>query len=100
MSVENEGTSYALECGPPVPMVSEPERTPQAVREICDGWVDSRVEWFSDEDLDNPRLWWDVASQVLATGADKVSMVNAQLLASALFKLAAMRKMERAEQGI
>jgi hypothetical protein len=69
-------------------MVDEPKHTPREVREICDAWIDDRVEWFSEEDLDNPRLWWDIASQVLATGPDKISIVNGQLLASALFKIA------------
>jgi hypothetical protein len=64
------------------------------VRRICDWWVGNRAAWFAREglDLDDPQVWWDIVEQVLATGSDKISIVNGQLLASALFKIARLEQ--------
>ena len=77
--------------GPPIPMVDE-NHTPTEVRAICDWWVENRARWFKDQiDIDDDQTWWDVVEQVLAPGRDRISVVNAQLLCSALCKLAELQ---------
>jgi hypothetical protein len=66
------------------------DHSPEHVRRLCDWWVGNRAAWFAREgiDLDDPQEWWEIVQGVLATGTDKISIVNGQLLASALFKIA------------
>jgi hypothetical protein len=79
-------------CGPYIPRVDE-DHTPEHVRRVCDVWVGNRADFFRTElDLDDPQVWWDITEQVLAPSGDRVMVIQSQLLASALFKIAQLEQ--------
>lgn len=80
--------------GPALLRVND-DHSPDEVRCQSDEWIEQRVEWLRGfADLNDSQEWWEVAASVLCRGSleNDGMVVDAQLLASALFKLAAVER--------